>query len=110
MPHSIFLGSALSTQNRVADETDKLSRITTTDTEATLTPSRALRPSKLLGKFKAGVADAFRIAPIEEFASDPKNHAEHENNTYAFVRAHIYHGMIDITLSLLGIAVVINSL
>jgi hypothetical protein len=41
---------------------------------------------------------------------EPKSHAEHDNNPYAFVRAHIYHGTIDMILSLLGLAVVINSL
>lgn len=113
MPHSIFLGSALATQDRTG-YTDKLTRIDTTDSDATMAPSTFRfafpRPSDLVHRLKSGIRKTFRIIPIEEFPTDPKTHAERENRDYGFVRAHIYHGMIDIAVSLLGIAVVINAL
>lgn len=115
MPHSIFLGSALSTQDRVS-KPDKLPRIETVDTGTTLTPrTRKAKltlpsPYELLRQLKKNFRETFRLVPIEELSSNLKSHAERDNNTHAFVRAHIYHGMIDITLSLLGLAVVINAL
>ena len=117
MPHSIFLGSALSTQNRLSAKADKLRRMDsslTVDSEATCVPAAFKfslpKLADLLPRFKRGFVNVFRIVPADEFATDPKSHADRENNSYTFVRAHIYHGMIDITISLLGLAVVINSL
>lgn len=117
MPHSIFLGSALATQNRLPDSADKLSRVDssfTVDSETTCVP-RTFKfsipaPADLLRCFRRGFVDAFRVVPADQTASEPKTHADRENNSYAFVRAHIYHGTIDISISLLGLAVVINSL
>lgn len=113
MPHSIFLGSALATQDRITKH-DKLTRIETADSGTTLAARRftisSLYPTALLRRFKKGFAETFRVVPIEQFDSDPKTHADRENNSYTHVRSHIYHGMIDMTISLLGIAVVINAL
>ncbi|KAG6839685.1 hypothetical protein H0H87_000235 [Tephrocybe sp. NHM501043] len=36
-------------------------------------------------------------------------HADWENRPYDFVKAHIHHGVVDIVVSLLGFAVLINS-
>ena len=113
MPHSIFLGSTLATQDRITKS--KLSRIEsrqTADSEATAALSVWRMPTFLqaVRRVRSGFASTFRIVPIEEYASEPKTHADHENNSYTFVRAHIYHGMVDIAVSLLGIAVVINAL
>ncbi|ESK86095.1 transporter protein smf2 [Moniliophthora roreri MCA 2997] len=65
MPHSLFLGSALATQDR--------------------------------------------ITPPSEYATNAKSHSERNNNSLAFVKGHLYHGIVDVALSLLGFAVVINS-
>ncbi|THU85442.1 putative transporter of the NRAMP family [Dendrothele bispora CBS 962.96] len=65
MPHSIFLGSALATQDRVS------------------------LPN---------------VAVVDE------NRSERENNTAEHIKKHLYHGIIDMAVSLLGFAVVINSL
>lgn len=65
--------------------------------------------SSRIQQFRERVVSVFKVESTNDTFS-PKTHAEHENNGYAFVRAHIYHGMIDIAVSLLGIAVVINSL
>lgn len=118
MPHSIFLGSALSTQNRLPEKPDKLSRVEsslTMESETTCAPHTLPkltipRPADLITHLKQGLINVFRIVPLDDFASEPKTHADRDNHDYTFVRAHIYHGMIDITVSLLGLAVVINAL
>ncbi|KAI0763666.1 natural resistance-associated macrophage protein [Irpex lacteus] len=118
MPHSIFLGSALATQDRISESPDKLARIESTltvDSDATVTSNsasfvgfrRAL--ASHMSEIRERLVSVFRVDSLHGKV-EPKSHAEHENNSYTFVRAHIYHGMIDIAISLLGLAVVINSL
>ena len=116
MPHSIFLGSALATQDRLEGNygTTDAERLRRTDTPdwGSAAPDSIIdraRPSFLL-RLKENLLNQFRVSSIDEKPNEAKSHAEHENRGYAFVRAHIYHGMVDITVSLLGIAVVINSL
>ncbi|KDQ31564.1 hypothetical protein PLEOSDRAFT_24093 [Pleurotus ostreatus PC15] len=69
MPHSLFLGSALATQDRIS----------------------ALPPTQ----------------PEEKLV---KTHADRLNRPLPFVTAHLKHGIFDIVASLLGFAVLINSL
>ncbi|KAK0219898.1 putative transporter of the NRAMP family [Armillaria fumosa] len=83
MPHSIFLGSALATQDRVA--------IKSVEEEE--------KPAKL----RQRIQSAFRMAPI----SPPQTL---RNNSLSFIKLHLYHGIADVVLSLLCFAVVINSL
>ncbi|KAI0692204.1 natural resistance-associated macrophage protein [Cytidiella melzeri] len=110
MPHSIFLGSALATQDRVADSPDQLAQIGSTltvDSGATAV-ARMTVPSRILD-LKNLFTSIFRVESLQGKA-EPRSHAEHENNSYVFVQAHIYHGMADVAISLFGLAVVINSL
>ena len=110
MPHSIFLGSALATQDRVSESSSKLTQIestSTVDSETTVVSLSRIIPR--LSDLKGRITTVFRAENLQE-KMEPKSHAEHDNNAYTFVRAHIYHGTIDIALSLLGLAVVINSL
>lgn len=39
-----------------------------------------------------------------------KCHSERSNNSLQFIRAHLWHGIVDMVISLLGLAVVINAL
>lgn len=122
MPHSLFLGSALATQDRVSiKETEKQSEIASTDinslhytdSEVTLTSTTKTPPTtvrSMLHKLKRSFRTTFRLVPLREFANEPKNHKDRDNNSYGFVRAHIYHGMFDIVISLLGFAVLINAM
>jgi hypothetical protein len=52
----------------------------------------------------------FRRPPPSEYSSIANSHADHENHQYAFVKAHIYHGTADLVMSLMLIAVSINSM
>lgn len=98
MPHSLFLGSALATQDRVSISTAG------GDEDAPRRP----RP-RTLKEFSDKCADVFRTMPVDR-ATFPNAHADHNNNSLAFVRAHLYHGIVNVVTSLVGIAVTINSL
>ena len=119
MPHSLFLGSALATQDRISFRApqDVLvgggTRDTVTGSEKDTNESFLLnQPSdekkiwrlrRLYEKFKRFMLDAFLKPP-------PNLYCERQNNSFEFVRAHIYFGMFDIVGSLFGFAVMINSL
>jgi len=96
MPHGLFLGSALATQDRAFVNPVSLPRMTNI---------RATGPTGLLGKF----LNLFR--PVHGESSDEyASHADRPNNTLQFIKAHLHHAIVDIVVNLLGVAVVINSL
>jgi metal iron transporter len=93
MPHSLYLGSALATQDRASVK------------PAVLPSSAEIRNNRLVGKFSA-LFRAVHVDNSDEFAS----HADRPNNSLQFIKAHLYHGITDLIVNLLGIAVIINSL
>jgi len=96
MPHGLFLGSALATQDRASVKPVDL---------PSMPDQRATRSKGLLGRF----LDLFR--PTHTDAQDEyASHADRPNNSLSFVKAHLHHSVVDIIVNLLGIAVVINSL
>jgi len=120
MPHSVFLGSALATQDRLASKSN-LHPVSTADSSfssdtgfslpSTEKPSTA--PPKLNAFFshvRSKGRNVFKLTSSRKRGPEPTSHAERENNSYEFVRSHIYHGTVDILISLFGLAVVINSL
>ena len=114
MPHSIFLGSALATQDRVSTKT------VTFDNEDEKLPRRGNGDSIYeIESALDTVVDRRRpwrrwfiafFGYKASLSSEPKRHSEWENNTLDFIRAHLRHAIVNIIVSLLGIAVVINSL
>lgn len=116
MPHSIFLGSALATQDRVSTTTvpafdddydEKLSRRMTGGSECenesaldTMVDRRTPWRRWTIAFFGYKASSSL----------EPRRHSEWENNTVEFIRAHLRHAIVNIVTSLLGIAVVINSL
>ena len=107
MPHSLFIGSALATQNRLS--TTPLRDDSTSNSSLGSLPE-GRRPKGILNRIKSSLSKAFQIKPLDGLESRPQRHEDRENNSYWFVESHIYHGVVDIVLSLLGIAVVINSM
>jgi len=105
MPHSLFIGSALATQDRV--EYREKDDWVDSDSEVT-----QVRPTSLVQRaiqaVKRTVKHAFAKPPPSFYAQATK-HSERENNPFGFVKAHLYHGTIDVAGSLLGFAVLINS-
>lgn len=119
MPHSLFLGSALATQDRVSydeqlqaktagapPESEKSSLNNTKDHPTTNTA----KVQRWIYNAKEYIIGQFRAPPPSEYSSRAKSHSERENRPLPFVQAHIYHGIVDVVLSLLGFAVLINSL
>ena len=139
MPHSLFLGSALATQDRIStkhhnafapspssstpsvassnssiadgdgdDDASNKTSPTPTPRMTRKTFKQRLRaiPSEAL----ESVLTAFRVPPPSTFATRVNRHCDRDNNSLKFVTAHVYHGVVDVAVSLLGFAVVINSL
>ena len=101
MPHSLFLGSALATQNRVSSAPSK---------ELTSPSASVVHPRSSLQRVKSYLVSALRVKQIDNQKSRPQRHKDRENNTLAFIKDHLYHAIIDMVISLLGFAVLINSL
>ena len=118
MPHSLFLGSALATQDRISfrattQHSHPLSSVNTKDTDGSLEVQPAEKVSwirRFIAESKESILSAFRKPPAKVYSTAPKRHSDWANNSYEFVRAHIYHGTFDMIGSLLGFAVMINSL
>lgn len=128
MPHSLFLGSAFATQEREKppvtsiEEELALKKTETKDSDdassiSSLPYFGSSRPwyrrwsihgvyQYSMRSIKAWFA-IVRAVPEDEEA---RNHDEWENHSLAFVKKHLYHGIVDMVISLLGLAVVINAL
>jgi metal iron transporter len=111
MPHSLFLGSALATQDRISFRSKhNASNLAKIDNESL--PMKTKKQSMFYRFYedrKEAFLGAFRKPPPSFYASATR-HGEHENNPFEFVKAHLYHGTFDMVGSLLGFAVMINSL
>jgi len=119
MPHSLFLGSAFATQERESPDHDEeleeaSTKVETEDLDNDSVTAHKLhrlwRPREIMLNIAAFVRSCFEASAIEQNAEEAKTHAEWENNSLAFVRKHLYHGIVDMCISLLGLAVVINAL
>ncbi|EIW80308.1 Nramp-domain-containing protein [Coniophora puteana RWD-64-598 SS2] len=104
MPHTLFLGSYLSTQDRVEvvpiplelPDLDKLS--------SSRANSRFRRWWQLFeAQFRAEETSEERKAELRI------RHGHRENNPLSFIKAHMKHGLVDIVMSLLAVAVPINA-
>lgn len=96
MPHSLYLGSALATQDRASVK------------PVVLPSPSSIRDTgyiSLIRKISALLRPVY-ADDSDEYAS----HADRPNNSLPFIKAHLYHGIIDLVVNLLAIAVVINSL
>jgi metal iron transporter len=108
MPHSLFVGSALATQDRLPQQPKSLPDDDSTESlpsPATEKASSAM-PVYTFKAFRHHVKEyvfsAFRVPP--------KSDLERPKRSLEFVKAHIYHGIVDVAISLLGFAVITNSL
>ncbi|KAJ7897345.1 natural resistance-associated macrophage protein-domain-containing protein [Mycena olivaceomarginata] len=112
MPHSLFLGSALATQDRLTAEDPapvvKLEPLQAADSRES--SSKTLCETSRLSRLGEFLASMFRTPPPSQNSTRVKRHEDRENNSLAFIRAHLTHGIVDVVGSLLGFAVLINSL
>ncbi|KAG6868380.1 hypothetical protein C0993_003904 [Termitomyces sp. T159_Od127] len=116
MPHSLFLGSALATQDRIPPASQRpgaLLRKDTDDSQMSYEPSPSVpidSPSRAVSNLPGKFASLFRAPLQSDYTTSATRHADWENRPYAFVKSHIYHGIADVVISLFGFAVLINSL
>ncbi|EGO05421.1 hypothetical protein SERLA73DRAFT_44261 [Serpula lacrymans var. lacrymans S7.3] len=114
MPHSLFLGSHLATQDRISSTPLKsfpsMASSSYAYQEGTDTShARHSLFGRLIQSTRSYIIGLFYISHSDTIATH-KTHADRDNNELAFVRAHLYHGIVDVVSSLLGFAVIINSL
>lgn len=115
MPHSLFVGSALATQDRDESrqtEDEKLT-FTTLNTRSSGDSGilrSPLRYQMLVSILKKSAYRFFRNSPPRSYATRAQRHSDHENNPLPFVETHFYHGIADVVVCLLGFAVLINSM
>ena len=99
MPHALYLGSQLATQDRITTEPSTL---------PSLSQNEASRRS-----FRSIMKKLFSVDRASNVATDTMDretpYGDRENNSLKFVRGHLSHGIADIVLSLMGFAVAINS-
>lgn len=103
MPHSLFLGSALATQ-------DRLSTAPLKDDEMSSSSLESLSEQRGSMGILKRLKEHLRIKAGNGHKNRPQRHEDRENNSYWFVKSHVRHAVVDIVLSLLGVAVVINSM
>ncbi|KAF7360583.1 Manganese transporter pdt1 [Mycena venus] len=109
MPHSLFLGSALATQDRLnTPAIVKLESLSVTNSREPTT--KTTRERSRLDRVVGFLASQFRAPSPSQSSTSVNRHADRENNSLEFVRAHLNHGIVDMVGSLLGFAVLINSL
>lgn len=112
MPHSLFLGSALATQDRISfrRSPDAVNRKEIDEFPPTKSTEKVSYLRHLIEESKEYILEAFRKPPASLYSTTATRYSERQNNPFEFVRAHVYHGTFDVVGSLLGFAVMINSL
>ncbi|KAG5732397.1 Manganese transporter pdt1 [Termitomyces sp. T112] len=119
MPHSLFLGSALATQDRVdpaPQHSGSLPRMDSDDSPISYASNTGI-PTEGQSRFfridsylRETLFSLFRTPLASDYTITVSRHAHWQNRSYAFVHSHIYHGIADVVISLFGFAVLINSL
>ncbi|KIJ45571.1 hypothetical protein M422DRAFT_227211 [Sphaerobolus stellatus SS14] len=99
MPHALFLGSSLGTLDRISSPSPRLPGAG----ESAISRMRAIK------KYIRSLFFWRSVTTDEDQPDRSTRHEFRQNNSYAFIKAHLNHGMVDIVLSLLGFAVPINS-
>ena len=103
MPHALFLGSYLSTRDRVSTSPPPI------PSPVGMADARV----GLIGRLRWQLRSLFTVSRAERVAAqrDHRNkYTAPENNTIDFVRAHLMHSVVDVVFSLLCVAVSINSM
>ena len=96
---------------KVTEKDMKIDSLSTFDMPAPTCGS--VRPKKILESLWRNVKRNFKMTAVVDDKDRPADDvglAGWENNTYAFIKAHLNHGIVDVAASLLGFAVAINSL
>ena len=102
MPHALFLGSYLATQDRVS---------TGSTPDTPILPAPAPNPRSKDVSVKKVFHRLFAVSKTtcQDEIDLTTPYGKRDNNALPFIKAHLKHGVWDIVMSLLGFAVVINS-
>lgn len=111
MPHGLFLGSALATQDRVSEGPFTMTAMLKRNPSDETLPA----PEPISNGKEGWVRSLSRHwkptkSDIDDIPDGRDGHSTWNNRTQSFVKAHLTHAIVDIVMSLLGFAVVINSL
>jgi len=101
MPHALFLGSSLATQDRV----------TIARPEENLPPTASTRAG-FKAKAQKLLNPLFRITRADRTISTidyRTKYGERDNNSLMFISQHLQHGIADVVISLIALAIPINS-
>jgi metal iron transporter len=110
MPHSLFLGSALSAQDRLSPKTKPKAQLVLPTTLAPDADATLRSPFRMaLTSLGASIRNALMPHRSEGIGSRVNRHVDHSNRALSFVKAHLRHAIADVVSSLLGFAVIINS-
>lgn len=106
MPHGMYLGSHLSTLDRVSSKN--------TSSNFTLPQPSQTNSTTGLKWLKKALKDLISVRRVRQGREEDQldtwtPYGERKNNPLSFVKAHYKHGLWDLVLSLLGFAVTINS-
>ncbi|KAI3622271.1 transporter smf2 [Moniliophthora roreri] len=101
MPHALFLGSYLATQDRVSLQPPSEYALPVSTVQGSITS----RLKAFCGKFFY-ITKADRTAAVGDYRT---KYGERTNNSLSFIRQHLYHTITDVVTSLLGFAIPINS-
>ncbi|KAA1468522.1 Nramp-domain-containing protein [Dentipellis sp. KUC8613] len=107
MPHALFLGSFLSTQDRVSTAPSAPTSLPMPASSAGTGGIKAM-----CKRTTAWARSLFVVSRAERVAAsrDHRNqYSRPDNNTVEFIRSHLGHSIFDIVASLLGVAVPINA-
>ncbi|KAG1886046.1 smf Mn2+ and Fe2+ transporter [Suillus subluteus] len=115
MPHSLFLGSHLATQDRLSKKPlAPVSSLSSKVREQVLTGTASRREHvQYLGSAIWRKLRSLFVVPraeLDVLNARPKSYEHRENHSLEFVQSHLYHGMVDMVSSLLSLAVIINAL
>lgn len=103
MPHALFLGSFMATQDRIGS-----SQLTLPN--PVLAPDAPPIPD-IKARTRKWLSSQFEVTRAERIAvsRDYRMKYGRENSDLSFIQAHLKHGVVDIVTSLLGVAVPINA-
>ena len=97
MPHALYLGSHLATQDRVSSFSEPVGL-----------PAPASNGQRSYMRMMRRLFAVGRTTNHDE-RDVTTPYGDRENNSQSFIKAHLTHGIIDIVVCLLGFAVAINS-
>jgi len=115
MPHGLYLGSSLATQDRVSEFSSQSDDIDRLRVESLPHPPGTRTRATTMHYYRQMLHLMFKFFKLSDedellLENSEKDHSTWTNRPLSFVREHLNHGIVDVVLSLMGFAVAINCL